>query len=519
MYKPLLFTTTLRNPERMKSFIKVLCKYEGQILNNELIDKVVFDLVSQKNYIPGYARRKKTLKEKILNDEPLNRQEVLEIIENSPQKHKEAGFDSGWPSRFDTWYKFFKELGLVYYNIGEKIVISDAGKKLEQALEKGYEHLETQVFLNVFAKYQRVNPYLKVLNNNKPLILLLKVIVELKKKIGESSAGISLSEVPYFICWKDDDYLKLTDKIIEVRENHGFNPSKEVVYDICKEILGITEKDEKRFKISNITREMPDDFIRKMRLTGLITLRGFGRFVDINALETKKVDYIIRNYSDIYTFESKKDYFDYMSKIDSNLVSDDEVITPTDDEKSILFLKWVSHFTLDTIKEELQILTQKNASSKNNIFKYINAPLRLEFLTALALQKKYNDIQVVPNYIVDDEGLPTSFAPGNNPDIVCHIRGKKEKALFEVTMIYGTKQNIIETMPIARHLKEIIEKHPNSFTVFIAPVIHVDTARFLRLLKIDEGLDIIPIDIMHFIKKLNKYDEITNFKKQENTIK
>jgi len=38
-YKPLLFTTTLRNPERLKWFLGVLKNYNGQILTNELAKK------------------------------------------------------------------------------------------------------------------------------------------------------------------------------------------------------------------------------------------------------------------------------------------------------------------------------------------------------------------------------------------------------------------------------------------------------------------------------------------------
>ena len=38
IYKPLLYTTTVRNPERYKDFIHLLKKFDGQILNAELIE-------------------------------------------------------------------------------------------------------------------------------------------------------------------------------------------------------------------------------------------------------------------------------------------------------------------------------------------------------------------------------------------------------------------------------------------------------------------------------------------------
>jgi hypothetical protein len=39
-YKPLLFTTTMRNPERLKDFLTVLSEYNGEILTNEIIANV-----------------------------------------------------------------------------------------------------------------------------------------------------------------------------------------------------------------------------------------------------------------------------------------------------------------------------------------------------------------------------------------------------------------------------------------------------------------------------------------------
>ena len=38
-YKPLLYTTTMRNPGRLKFMLYVLNKFEGQILDDELATK------------------------------------------------------------------------------------------------------------------------------------------------------------------------------------------------------------------------------------------------------------------------------------------------------------------------------------------------------------------------------------------------------------------------------------------------------------------------------------------------
>ena len=71
------------------------------------------------------------VKRKMKVKEPLTDREVLKVLKDNPQNHKEAGFSKGWPSRFDTWFKIAKELGFVFYRSGEKIRFSEIGLKLE----------------------------------------------------------------------------------------------------------------------------------------------------------------------------------------------------------------------------------------------------------------------------------------------------------------------------------------------------------------------------------------------------
>jgi hypothetical protein len=47
-YKPLLFTTTLRSPERIKYFVKVLSNYENKKLTNQLAIKIMQDCIKEK---------------------------------------------------------------------------------------------------------------------------------------------------------------------------------------------------------------------------------------------------------------------------------------------------------------------------------------------------------------------------------------------------------------------------------------------------------------------------------------
>ena len=51
-FKPLLYTTTIRNPERYKDFMCLLYKYNGQILTNELIGEIERSLFKVGLYRP-----------------------------------------------------------------------------------------------------------------------------------------------------------------------------------------------------------------------------------------------------------------------------------------------------------------------------------------------------------------------------------------------------------------------------------------------------------------------------------
>ena len=103
--KPLSFSTTIRNPERIPNFLRCILPFEGKILTSEIIHEVVKNVIREKEYTPMYVTRTPNLKAIAQSpDYYFNDGQLELIIEMSPQKHKEAGFAYGWDSRFDTWY-------------------------------------------------------------------------------------------------------------------------------------------------------------------------------------------------------------------------------------------------------------------------------------------------------------------------------------------------------------------------------------------------------------------------------
>ena len=97
---------------------------------------------------------------------------------------------------------------------------------------------------------------------------------------------------------------------------------------------------------------------------------------------------------------------------------------------------------------ELRILASAKESQSND-FKNIPKSLRLEYLLALILGKKYGLNNLQSNLIYNENGEPLSYAPAGKADLVY------ENCNFEATMIKNRNQQLnSETTSIARHLYE-----------------------------------------------------------------
>ena len=445
-YKPLLFTTTMRNPDRIKYFLNILLKYNGQILTDDLATTIIGDCVKLGVYRPN--KKTDEIRDKwstISSPDPaefvLSDEEVNWVLENNLNikngkiiKPKMAGFDYGWPSRFDTYYDLMKHLGFVYYSIGEEIVFSELGKLYANSISiviedetikvtDNHPEFREQAFLQSMAKYQRNNPFKRVLNNNSPLILLLQVIQKLNNDKDYNSVGISRNEIPLLLYWKDNSAERLYQRIKLLREKYRYNPSWETIISICQDEI-MEGKDSK--KPSTIMEDMPDEFIRKMRLTGIISYRGGGRFLDINTTELEKVNYILDKYSNPLNFNNEKNYFNYMSETDNTLLAFKTKEVDKNIKESLL-MDWVKHYSFETVKEELKILSEKKLS-KDFILKEMERHVRFEFLAAIAIKSAFKNVRVIPNYNPGDDGIPRSTAGGHGNQEILNV--SKAKMVF-----------------------------------------------------------------------------------------
>lgn len=512
-YKPLSFSTTMRNPARIAAFLNCILPYEGQILTNELIDQVAINLICKKLYVPVIVTKTPEWKSILNSDEEFDVQTAVEIEEQSPQQHKEAGFDKGWPSRFDTWYKLSMEFGFVYYEMGKQIVISQTGHMLIDAFNEvpANDSKIQNVFLNALMKYQTSNPFRKNANDNVPLVLLLQVIKLLKEDPIENDAGILRSELSLIICWPDNDAERLYRTIKELRAQYSYNYSDEVIYDECLQLLGAGEDKKKRFKIEQITGEAVDEFIRKMRITGIISLRGNGRFLDFNQFEADKINYILENYSTYTRYASKEEYFRYMGAIDAHILTATTIQEENiNDVRTNTLNEWAENYDKQHIFNELLIVCSKRGESRNPVLRVIDKPTRFEFLISIALRQNFEGLIVCPNYHVDDEGLPTFTASGGLADIECFDTDCNP--LVEVTLITARTQATMEMPAITRHLQEAVTKYPDKivFSILVAPAIHADTKYMAGYSKYQYNVDILTFTIEEFIRLINNRNKIRN---------
>ena len=149
-YKPLLFTTTMRNPGRLKYMLYVLNKFEGHILDDDLATKICGETIRYGLYrpmkkLPSVQQKWQTSDQGEFSEELLTDQVVELMMRNNPQSHKEAGFAKGWPSRFATIFDLTKELGLAWYTPGEPIVISSLAHHLLRSVKVDVNEAESFV--------------------------------------------------------------------------------------------------------------------------------------------------------------------------------------------------------------------------------------------------------------------------------------------------------------------------------------------------------------------------------------
>ncbi len=560
MKKPWSISTTLRNPERIRSFLVVLQSLEGECWNFETQRKYQILLIKERVYGYGssqfYNGLTKDQVELIDDQSRIITFEKAEEIFNAKNYEDPAmrGRQSISP---------LKKIGLVSIK-NEKIYITSLWKMF---LEEDFDFWE--IFLRSFLKRQIPNPDstdYKVEDgyNIKPFIGALHLINQVNQKSlknKEIAKWISKQEfslfVPTLVNYQDIEYY--ADKIMELRaQQKGRSLSEQkAIFDtyrlsFAQEFLQ-TNNQEEVGKLLNNLKDYGDNAIRYFHLTRFIYIRGGWFYIDLQPRREVEINSLLSiDNAAAMDFETKEQYIDYVAdiaepklpwetkeefkKIILKLIEDiklyeDKLQLPAkeffdyhnfDESELKNYISDLRNYRRTLQNEEshreAQSVEQINQYIENlvNIYSFDDRSILLEKLCSLGLNALNDALKIKPNYPVGDDNEPTFTAPANMPDIECYY--ENFNAICEATMLTSRDQRYNEWQPVMRHLRDFEDTNADkkAYCLFVAPKIHRDTLNtFWMAIKYEyewEKQKIIPLTITNFIQLLKILVEIKESK-------
>ncbi len=518
MLKAWSITTTVRNPERLRDFLVALQPLENQEWNNT--NQENYQKLLIKNRLYGFGNQQ------FYNGLP---KDIIDLVNNVDNEIDDSIVDRIIAIKN---YRDFAMRGRQSINpltkfgfafIDNRIIkITDLGKKLIASNKDAGD-----VFLKSFIKWQIPNQANDDFADNGdydvvPFVATLRLISkvnELEASRGNNSVGLSKREfsffVPSLVKYTDiDDY---ANKIIKLRDLQKGKTKQErkKIRDNFRQKFAIkflgtrTQADIDKF-LSNL-RDYGDNTIRYFRLTKFIRIRGNGFYVDLEPNRHTEIEALFEGeFYRAKDFVDRDAYLNYMS--DDNLPVlpwqtkeklskiANEVYAEVINLQNTLGLSQnigkdvivMSESDLNNYIDELRV-KRKDLQEKDNhrksqpidaiseyidglekIYNFENRALLLEHLSTMGLHALNDAREIKPNYPVGDDNEPTSTAPGGMADIECYY--KNFNMICEVTMLNGRDQWFNEGQPVMRHLRDFENNNINSYCIFIAPSIHIDTA-------------------------------------------
>ena len=526
------FNTSVRNPKRNDEFLKAFVSFEGKVFDADASHSYLCELVKRGIYqfmiVPDY------IKQKWDNDEPLTKKEVEDLIRLNPQA-------TGEHNRVMTSYmRSLKDQGFLIFKQDEesgrhhKIYLTKLGKDLIDP-DKDVAITYTKAMLGVHAK----NPARTAMDNkSRPFLNALFAINEVNKKwseMGNDAKGVLKHEFSTFILsMKDCDYKRAAEEIIKYRLKNRYEINMVYInqYLDSQNILPLAR--------SSICNDYPDDVFRKFEMTGLIMSHGKFRYVyyNLSNYNIEKVNAILSEYQNYQfeEFETKEDYYDSLSNIQIPWMDNTELrikiakaksnylgrefndSIPLEHEELQLDRAFYTHALSKAIENTDEKLIYKELLILSGIIKEkskyseISESLRLEYLLAMCLGKKYGTDGLVSNIIYNEEGLPLHCAVGNKCDII--LFRKEGSFILEPTMLCTRDQQTnAETTSIARHAEVERRRSGLEFRVMmVAPRIHVDVADYFCYNAERKEVKMTTLSIAKVVGLFADSPEIENFK-------
>ena len=516
-FKVFSINTTVRNPQRNLEFLEHFQKFNGLVFDSKVKMLYLIELV--KNGVYKFSNISNTIKEKLDNDIALNEAEIKEAFENNPQA-------TGFSGRVMTQLRALKDQGFLIFSNDKNPTITMTNLAFELISRKT---IITDIYAKIMIGLHSNNPARTSLLNKSRVFLNTIFVIDLLKnewnKLGKEAKGILRHEFKSFVLgMKDCDYKQCVSEILSYRKNYGLEENKDYIEDYLFSKQGL-----ERVTYTTLN-DYADEVFRKFEMTGLLVARGVAKYTyyDFSSFEYKKIESLLIEYKDYSCkeFDNAGEYIAFLDSIKLPWIESQAVrkavikqkaknlnVTIKDDEFDNLnnlenklnqtfyqqaLKSKIEVSQIDTLLNELRILASgaQEKSSLDNI----PEPLRLEYLLALILGKKYGSKNLESNLIYNENGEPLSYAPAGKADLLY------ENFSFEATMIKNRNQQLnSETTSVARHFYE--SKKQNALeqrAMLIAPYIHWDVALFFKFCAKEFDSKLAPISISSFITLIEK---------------
>ncbi|MCK4668450.1 AlwI family type II restriction endonuclease [Candidatus Dependentiae bacterium] len=525
--KPWSFSTTVRSPERIRDFLKILQLLKGEEWDDFNQTKYQILLIQHKLYGYGSSQFYNTLSKKqvelMKTPDPIDFEEAQNIFNSKDYEDP--------PMRGRQSITPLKKMGLAYIDSEKTIQISSLGHYF---LQDDYDIGE--VFFRYFLKWQYPNPVESNFTSNmgfdiNPFLCSMHLIDRVNilwTDLGYKPVGVSKEEFCLFFPTLIN-YLNISDYAKEIvhyrlelkKRSKGdlYSFRGKYRFDFVGSFFQTENHDIIKKKLKNLG-DYGDNTIRYFRLTRYFRLRGEDRYVDLEPRRSIEIKALLSKFDgSANNFTSKQEYLDYLFNIDLpylpwlTIESLSSIAKQIIDElkelqkEIVLFggifpkikVADISKFSEKGLKDyieklrshrrKLQFTLNHFESQKiDKIKHYIDALRNLRKLpekNSILLEKyitmafnALNDAKEIhPNYPLGDDNEPIFTAGAGVPDIECYYNSFD--SICEVTMLTARNQWYNEGQPVMRHLRNFEDKINSDrdiFCIFIAPSIHQDTA-------------------------------------------
>ena len=545
------FNTTVRNPERMEALLRILAEMEGATFDAAGQEQFFGLQIKKRFYKPTRGTLGEDLASEVYDsdqNEDLSDDVVSKILEKYRGSVDSAG-------RGRTAVAVLNRFGLsIALQSHGPVVITPLGKKWLSG-----EIDDQELFTRFLLRWQYPNSIESGYSSFdiKPFPAVLHLIDQVNKKwkdLGSEPVGLSKEEYRLFALslQTQNSIHSAAEQIIQLRKHSrslSGRDRSDYINNFVRQrvirIFGYTNEENLRKHTGNI-KDYADSSLRYFRISGLIALRGAGRYIDIAADMRAEADSVIKTLPlASIDFSSAEDYLSYLGDLSYELPWQNEadlrnisenltsVLESESEDTSLTFdsseledktlpqqvtilkdkINDVRIEKLRSLKHDLVALDEaidKLSNITSSRYETVTArpSLDFEWYASRALMVLNDAIRIEPSFKVGDDGLPTGFR-GNTSDIECEY--DTFGMTVEVTLLNGRDQWYAEGQPVMRHLRDFEDKLPEdkaAFCIFVAPYVHRDTLnQFWTSNKFAyEGRrqNIIPLSIGEFVDFLLK---------------